>query len=201
MKRKKNKPKFWRTDFNKTKFKNNKWRKPRGRHNKLRLCKKGHQMQPKVGYGCKKDNKYKNSLGFYTKIINNISEISKLDKTKEVASISSKVGVKNKLAILKEAKKLNVRVVNVKDIDKFISNAEKSLEDRKKQKNKKITEKKKKEVKKEEKKETTKETEEEIKKEVLSSKIEEPKHKRVEQMPKDQKVDFPKQRIIPGNKS
>ena len=34
-------------------------------------------MQPKIGYGCKKDNKYKNSLGFYTRIVSNILEISK----------------------------------------------------------------------------------------------------------------------------
>jgi len=167
----------------------------------MRLCKKGHQQQPKIGFGIKKSLKHKNFDGFYTKIIKNVSDIQGIDKSKEVALISSKVGIKNRLAILKEAKHNNIKVVNVKDIDRFIIETEKNLEERRKENKKKIMEKKKKQEVKEKKEETKEEKEKEIKKEVLGSKIQEPEHKKLESMPKDKNIDFPKQKIIPGNKS
>lgn len=200
---KKNKPEFKRTDFNKKRFKN-KWRKPRGIHNKLRLGFKGHQAKPGVGYGTPSKMKHKDASGLYSKLISTLSDLKTVEKGKEGVILSSTLGLKSKLEILKEVKKLGIKVINVKDIDKFLNEKEKEFEEKRRKKKKKEEAKKKKEEKAKEKKpkEKEKKTEEEIKKEVMKSDVKEPAHKqKVAQRPKEQKVDSVRQQIVPGGRS
>tara|TARA_Y100000310_G_C20671837_1_gene810726 strand:+ start:950 stop:1531 length:582 start_codon:yes stop_codon:yes gene_type:complete len=186
----KKKPDFNRQDSNKYNF-NSKWRKPRGLHSKMRLRKKGHGKVPGVGYGSPKlDDVVKRIL------VNNIKELEGIKKG--VVTISSKVGLRNKITLLEECKKRKIKVGNVKDIDEFISKAMKSFEDKKKQK-KKIVEKKKLEEKKKEVK-GKKESQEEIKKDVLDSKVKEVPKAQKESTVKESKVDTVRQRVIPGGK-
>ena len=125
------KPKFARTDSNKYKFKN-KWRKPRGLHNKLRLNKKGHIKKPSKGYRSPKEVRGLTKDGLRPMIVSNVNEIKK-----DISIIiSKKVGNKKKLHILEKAKDLNIRVINIKNVDETINKIKE-----KKHKQKQITKK------------------------------------------------------------
>ncbi|MBT3691524.1 hypothetical protein HOG16_04765 [Candidatus Woesearchaeota archaeon] len=180
---KKKKPTFARQDSNKYAFKS-KWRKPRGLHNKRRLNKKGHQKNPSIGYSSPKEVKYLTKEGLSRIIIFNIQDLEKVNKEKEIVVLSSKVGIKKKLQLLKEIQKKGLKVENIKNIELYIKEKESEFEERKKQKQKKISEKeksKKESLKKAKEKEGEEgeDKQKEIKEEVLSGKQELKKSKDV----------------------
>jgi predicted ATP-dependent protease len=76
-------------------------------------------------------------------LVNNVDELMKISKDKEGAIISRHVGQKKKVEILKKAKDLNVKVLNLKDVDSYLKKVDDSM-------NKHKEEKKKQEAKKEE---------------------------------------------------
>ncbi len=173
---KKKKPTFARQDSNKYNF-NNKWRKPRGLHNKRRLSKKGHQKNPSTGFGSPKEVKYLNKDGLNRVIITNPSDLQKVDKEKDILVISSKLGMRKKLLLLEEIQKIGIKVENVKNVETYINEKKSEFEEKKKQKQKKITEKEKskkeslkKAKEKEEKKEEGEDKQKEVKEEVMSGK-------------------------------
>jgi len=141
------------------------WRRPRGIHNKLRLCKGGQGLTPKIGYGSGKDKGL--IKGAVPVLIHTLEELITFDTKKNVGIIASGLGMKKKIAIVKKAQELHIQLLNIKDSDKFL----KKVEEMKSQKNKK-QEKKKQEVRAEEKKkilteEERKEMEKQDKKKVL----------------------------------
>ena len=150
----KKKPKFKRQQGILKKL-DDKWRKPKGLHSKLRLQKRGKGKKPRIGYGSKKISRglIKGKKPDY------ITNLKDLEKAKESIIISSKVGLKKKLEMIKKAKELKLEISNIKDIDKFLEEVKKK-QDEKVNKKKLAKEKKTKKVektKKEESKETTKE--------------------------------------------
>lgn len=169
------KPKFVRKDSNKKRFKN-KWRKPRGLHNKRRLKKAGHQKNPSIGYKSPVKVRYLHKSGVSLWKVNNFKDLEDFKNEDQAAIISSKIGMKLKIKILEECQKKKIKVFNVKDIQKFIDESNKKLEERKKSKKKKVEKKQKtkEEAKKkaEEKKEDGKETREETREKVMKSKPE-----------------------------
>lgn len=120
------------------------WRRPRGMHNKVRLKRKGHIKSPLIGYGGNKK-----TLGFYQskfdyKIVNSEKDLINLDK--KYVILSSTLGLKNKLQLLEKLKNLNIKVLNIKDLEKFIKKTQEKLSSKKEQK--KTQQKKKEEIKK-----------------------------------------------------
>lgn len=170
---------FLRRNSNKKTF-NKKWRSPKGIHNKRRLHKQGHQKRPVIGFGSPKELKYLTKEGLLPIIISNIKDLKEMDKIKEVALLSKKLGIKKKIILVEEAKKLGIEIANV-DMENFAEEVKKELQEKKKE-TKKREEKKKKsqkeslkkaeEKQKEEKKETKK-TDEEIKEETKEKQKEE----------------------------
>jgi large subunit ribosomal protein L32e len=164
---------FLRRNFNKKRFKK-KWRDPRGMHNKRRLNKQGHQKRPTIGFknpvsvrGLNKDN-------MLLIVIKNIKDLKNLDKSKQVALIAKTVGTKKRIMILEEAKKLGIKIQNIKDSEDFIKKIKKEKEEKKKEskmreeeknKSKEISLKKAEERKKEEPQENIEKSPEEIKEE------------------------------------
>jgi|TARA_Y100000310_G_scaffold175569_1_gene175625 large subunit ribosomal protein L32e len=184
------KPKFLRHDSNKYSF-NNKWRKPRGLHNKRRLSRKGHQKNPSTGYGSPKEVKYLNKEGLNRVNINNIQDLEKVNKEKDIAIISRKLGMKKKLIILEKILELNIQIENIKDIKKYIEEQKSLFEEKKKEKQKKLAEKakskkeaEKKAKEKEKKKEPEEDKQKEIKEEVMGAK-QEIKEKKIVDVKKD----------------
>ncbi len=114
---------------------NVRWRKPRGIHSKLRLNKAGHIKKPSPGFrNARKDRVLKFSL---------IKNLKDLINAKNDILLSSNLGLKKRIEVLKRAKELKLNVLNVKNIDEFISNAAQSLEKKRHEKKNKLTEKKK----------------------------------------------------------
>ena len=139
------------------------YRKPKGGENKIRLNKKGHWRKVKVGFRSAFVDRYKLD-GLVTVMIYNVSDLEKV-KSGQVA-IVGKVGMKNKIKIVKRAKEKNIDLGNVSD--RYTNAAEVKISDNKKLRIK-ILERRKKKIKKEEKKEEKKEK---AKEEKIEDKVE-----------------------------
>ena len=87
-----------------------KWRRPRGLHNKLRLQKKGKGRVPGIGYGKKKN----------TDKPSRISKMSDFENSGKNVIISSKVGLRKKIELIKKAQELKLNILNLKDAGKYI---------------------------------------------------------------------------------
>lgn len=88
------------------------WRKPRGIDNKLRISKGGSGALPKIGYGTKQSDRDLHPSGLKEVIIASVAELNGLKNV--VLKVARTVGNKKKIAIMAEAKKLGLRVVNPK---------------------------------------------------------------------------------------
>ncbi|MBS3159645.1 hypothetical protein J4436_02560 [Candidatus Woesearchaeota archaeon] len=127
---------FIRQDSNKKKQFRTKWQKPRGMHSKIRLRKKGHPVLPNIGYGSKK---IKSTIVY----INNLQDLKKINNNEVI--ISSKLSARKKLIVLEDILKRNIKIINIKNPEKFKSDLLEAFNKRKtenKNKNTKRTQKK-----------------------------------------------------------
>lgn len=126
------KPEFIRQDNPKRKKLNDKWRKPKGIHSKIRHHFKGRRKMPSPGYKSPADVRGLHSTGLKIVIVSSIGGIENIIKESEGAVISKAVGMKKKIEILKKAKELNVKILNInadehiKKIEDFINSKTKS---------------------------------------------------------------------------
>tara|TARA_Y100000034_G_scaffold26979_1_gene32098 strand:- start:4540 stop:5178 length:639 start_codon:yes stop_codon:yes gene_type:complete len=133
---KKRKPKFIRQDAHKKKRVGNKWRKPKGLHSKIRLSKKGYRKKVTSGYGSPKLIKGYDKSGLIPIMISNIQKLNTIDAKIQGIIIKSGVGIKKKVAIIKKCKELSIKIINLKNPDKFVSNVEDKMNKRKEKKEK-----------------------------------------------------------------
>lgn len=158
------KPKYLREDYHKKKaVDKNSWRKPRGRHSKMRHGFQGHRATLEVGYGSPREARYLHKSGLLPVVICNIAELSALDKSRQAALVSARVGTKKKVALVKKAKDMGIRVLNFRDADAFLAKVEEQLKKKKAEKEKSAKDKAAK------KKEKEKKAEEKAKKEAAES--------------------------------
>jgi large subunit ribosomal protein L32e len=140
------KPNFLRQDAHKIKGLKKKWIKPKGVHSKMRLKLRSYRKQAGIGYSSPKEVKYLNREGFKEVLVNNLNDLTKI-KDNEVILLSSKLGLKKKIEIIKKIQELKLKISNLKDADTFVKNIENLIKEKKK---KREELKAKKEVKKEE---------------------------------------------------
>jgi len=183
------KPHFLRRN-NKIKLRLSKnWRRPKGLHNKMRLNKKGYAKPLRHGYGSPSEVKYlDHKTGLMPIIVHNKNELLSLNTEKEIALISSTVGTKKKLELIKIAQEKNIRVLQ--DLENIKLRIKKKQEDKKKlqkqiQERKKIKEKKKKKQEEKKKKEEVKSDETITGTENVHDKVETQKAKESEKMNKE----------------
>lgn len=179
---KKRKPDFIRKDYHKKKRLGTKWVRPRGLQSKLRLRKKGHRKVVTTGYGSPKEVRGLDRSGLERVIVENKNQIERIDPKKQGIVISSKVGLKKRLEIIKTASEKKVIILNIKDTAKYQKDAEDRMKEKKEKKEKRKKkkedkEKKKKQEKKEEKSIEKTLTEEEKQEEEKKKKEEEKKEK------------------------
>ena len=173
---KKKKPVFVRYNSEYSKKLSPNWRKSKGIHNKTRLKKKGHPLSPLIGYGSPKAVKGFYQSKFDYKLINSVKDLENLDK--KYVLLSSKLGLKSKIELIGKILELKIKILNIKDPEKFVKEVQEKLKQNKNKKvielQKKQEEKKKKEEKKESKDltdEEKKEKEKLEKKKVLEKRI------------------------------
>jgi large subunit ribosomal protein L32e len=157
------KPEFLQRSFKKSKLVRvrGRWKRPRGMHNKLRRRRRG--IGPWVNTGYKMPRLVRGALqnGLMPVVVATLAALKNLDPKKEAAILQASVGKKKKLTIVKEAFKLNVPLVNIKDPAAYIKKIEEERDAKKTaQKEVRKQEEKKQEKKEEKKQEEAKEKEE-----------------------------------------
>jgi large subunit ribosomal protein L32e len=114
---KRNKPAFvrsesWRYD----KFSES-WRRPRGLDNKIRRKIKGWPPAPSMGYKGPKIARGLHPSGYEEIIVHNVEEVAKVNPETQAVRIAHTVGKRKRMKIVAEAKKLNLVILNYKEIE------------------------------------------------------------------------------------
>jgi len=124
------KPEFKQQNFGKKKRISDRWRKPKGHQSKMRHRFKGYPIMVSKGWRSPVEVRGLDRNGYDTVVINNVSEVEKLESGKAII-ISANVGNKKRLAIIEKAESLKIPVVNIK-VDKFKEKVAKSKSDKEK---------------------------------------------------------------------
>ncbi len=109
--------KFLRTDWwrrarlGKGRRKKQVWRNPRGTHNKIGAKKFGYPKMPAIGYG-KARKEIGKIGGLIPVMVDNMKDLEKIGKI-NAAVISSKVGARKKIDIMKKAEEKGIKILNV----------------------------------------------------------------------------------------
>ena len=108
------KPKFVRAESWKYDRFSLSWRKPRGLDNKIRRKIKGWPPGPSTGYKGPISARFLHPSGYREVIVFNVEDLSNIDINIQAARIAHTVGKRKRALIIAEAKKLNIKILNLK---------------------------------------------------------------------------------------
>jgi large subunit ribosomal protein L32e len=107
------KPKFVRAESWKYDRFSLSWRKPRGLDNKIRRKIKGWPPGPSMGYKGPKIARFLHPSGYQEVIVYNVADLSAIDVNIQAGRIAHTVGKRKRALIIEEAKKLNIKILNL----------------------------------------------------------------------------------------
>ncbi len=88
------------------------WRRPRGLDNKMRMRVKGWPASPNIGYGSPRTVRHLHPSGLMEVMVSNVEDLIIVDPATQAARISRGVGERNRRAILEEAMRRGIRILN-----------------------------------------------------------------------------------------
>ncbi|ENN96185.1 50S ribosomal protein L32e [Methanocaldococcus villosus KIN24-T80] len=112
---KRKKPDFIRTEAHRHKRLGEKWRRPRGRHNKMRLKWKEKPKVVSIGYRSPKAVRGLHPSGYEDVLVYNVKDLEKINPEKQAIRIASSVGMRKKIEIIKKAKELGIKILNISE--------------------------------------------------------------------------------------
>ncbi|NPA63076.1 MAG: 50S ribosomal protein L32e [Methanococci archaeon] len=107
------KPDFIRQEAHRHKRLGEKWRKPKGRHSKMRLKWKEKPAIVEVGYRSPKAVRGLHPCGLEDVLVYNVKDLEKLNPETQGARIASTVGKRKKIEIIKKARDLGIKILNI----------------------------------------------------------------------------------------
>ena len=143
---KKKKPAFVVKDSQVTVRVKSRWRKPRGKQSPVRQQHKGRIRLVRPGYGSPKAVKHLHSTGLEKVLVQNKDGLKDIDIEKQGIVISSLVGNRKRIELIKAALDKKITILNFKDAEKHLTQLKEAFDTRKQSKKKKLTEKEKKDV-------------------------------------------------------
>ncbi len=108
------KPKFVRAESWKYDRFSLSWRKPRGLDNKIRRKIKGWPPGPSTGYKGPLSARFLHPSGYREVMVFNVADLSTIDPNTQAARIAHTVGKRKRALIIAEAKKLNIKLLNLR---------------------------------------------------------------------------------------
>jgi large subunit ribosomal protein L32e len=108
------KPKFIRAESWKYDRFSLSWRKPRGLDNKIRRKVLGWPPGPSTGYKGPLSARFLHPSGYREVLVNNVADLSAIDHNTQAARIAHTVGKRKRALIIAEAKKLEIKILNLK---------------------------------------------------------------------------------------
>jgi len=131
------KPEFIRQDFHKKSGLKKKWRRPKGLHSKIRLNIRGKGKSVSSGYRAPKKIRGIHNSGMVIELVSSPKDLTRLDSKKHCLIISSSVGIKKRVIILKKTIDLGFNVLNIKSPNDYIKKIEERMSEKKKKEEKK----------------------------------------------------------------
>ncbi|MBI4440356.1 hypothetical protein HY638_05270 [Candidatus Woesearchaeota archaeon] len=138
----KKKPEFVRQDIHKRKGLEFKWRSPSGIDSKLRLGMKGHRKRPSPGYGSPRKLRGLLKGGIRGVAVDSISDLDRIEPGKDGAILSSTLGKRKKVDIVKECLSRKIKIINMRDSEGFLKSVDDFISSKKKESKKEKTAKK-----------------------------------------------------------
>jgi large subunit ribosomal protein L32e len=132
----KKRPAFMRKDIRKKKKLGHAWRRARGLDSKQRLHKKGAPPVPSIGYRVPSAVRGLHNSGLIPILVSNLAQLNAITKEQGVL-VSGKIGDKKRHAIISEAKKKGMVILNL-DVDDALTRIETRIKERHELRNKKL---------------------------------------------------------------
>jgi len=109
------------------------WRRPRGLDNKVRRTIKGWQPMPCYGYMGPKIARGLHPSGYEEILVHNVAEVNCVKPETQAIRIAHTVGKKKRVLIIAEARKLDIKILNAKELKPSTATEEETTTDEKTQ--------------------------------------------------------------------